>query len=677
MPSNTSFPRLTAVAAVLLFAVHATPSTAQVVTGSTGNSLAFSNVQPALAITYLIATSGIFPNGGTLDGSNEDPYLGEIRMFAGDFAPSGYAEANGSVRPLAQNMTLFTVLGTRFGGNGTTEFRLPDLIARTVISAGEGPGLTAYALGEASGSLSRTLLPANLPPHAHSLSSGSTGSSGSGQPFDNRQPTLALDVQITTAGGPSDVGIVSSFPYSRFPDNNGAVLPVIGNENLSAMVGTAYGLGGFDTFVLPDFRGRLVVGSGQGAGLTSRGIGETGGEEATTLSPAQMPQHSHAIPAIPGGNTGLAGNSQPVPNLQPYLSVRYYICVSGNFPSRGGGAPTRSPFIGEIRAFAVSETSGPNQNVWLPADGRVLPVSSNQALFSIIYNDFGGDAVTTFALPDLRGRVPAGAGFSANPLSPNYLSVFYRVGEKIGSEAQVLSVSNLPAHTHTLPVATIIPSISDMGTTGATLYGNVTSDGGSAISQRGFVLAPTAANPNPRIGGTNVTQWTNAGTTGLFSVNATGLTPGTSYTFAAYASNGAGPSYSASINFLTGLSELDSWRRTWYGSVANEGNGADHADPYGTGIPNLLAFAFLGPNQDPARARVSQLPVWRKSGTNYIYEFSEPDGVGLITYTAEFSTTMAPGSWTNIPDTGFKTDHFFQVSAVGRSNLFLRLRVQR
>ncbi len=160
MPSNTLFPRLTAIAAVLLFAVHATPSTAQVVTGSTGNSLAFSNVQPALAITYLIATSGIFPSGGTLDGSNIEPYLGEIRMFAGNFAPSGYEEADGGFRPIAQNTALFALLGTRFGGNGTTDFRLPDLSARTIMGAGEGPGLTAYALGEASGSLFTTLLPA-------------------------------------------------------------------------------------------------------------------------------------------------------------------------------------------------------------------------------------------------------------------------------------------------------------------------------------------------------------------------------------------------------------------------------------------------------------------------------------------------------------------------------------
>jgi microcystin-dependent protein len=663
MPSNTLFPRLTAVAAVLLFAVQPTTSTAQAVTGSTGNSLAFSNVQPALAITYLIATSGIFPSGGVLYGSNNEPYLGEIRMFAGNFAPSGYEEADGGFRPIAQNTALFALLGTRFGGNGTTDFRLPDLSARTIMGAGEGPGLTAYALGEVSGSHFMELLPANLPPHAHSLSSGSTGSAGSGQPFDNRQPALALDVQITTAGGPYDVGMVSCFPYSRFPDNNGAVLPVSGNENLSAMLGTAYGIGGFDTFVLPDFRGRLVVGAGQGTGLSSRGIGETGGDEATTLGLSQMPQHSHAIPAIPGGNTGLAGNSQPVPNLQPYLSVRYYICVSGNFPF--SGSPTESPFIGEIRAFAVSESSGPDQNVWLPADGRLLAVNSNQSLFSILFNTFGGDATTTFALPDLRGRVPVG------------VSGFALRGDKIGSEAQVLSVSNLPAHTHTLPAVDITPSVSDISATGATIYGKVSSDGGSAISQRGFVLAPTAANPNPRIGGTNVTQWTNAGTTGIFSVNATGLTPGTSYTFAAYASNGAGPTYTSNTAFTT-LTEIENWRNTWYGSTTNAGRGADNADPYGTGVPNLLAFAFLGPAQNPALARASQLPVWEPNGIGFIAsKFTQPAGVGPITYTAEFSTTLAPGSWTNIPNTGAGSTRLFEISTVGRSNLFLRMRVVR
>ena len=74
-------------------------------------------------------------------------------------------------------------------------------------------------------------------------------------------------------------------------------------------------------------------------------------------------------------------------------------------------------------------------------------------------------------------------------------------------------------------------------------------------------------------------------------------------------------------------------------------NAADNADPYKTGVPNLLVFAFFGPNQNPALANASLLPKPVRSGGNFIASFTQPSGVSGITYGAEWSTTLQPGSW--------------------------------
>lgn len=77
-----------------------------------------------------------------------DPYIAEIRMFAGNFAPQGWAFCNGQVLSIAQNTALFSLLGTTYGGDGRTTFALPDLQGRMPIQPGQGPGLPNYDLGE-------------------------------------------------------------------------------------------------------------------------------------------------------------------------------------------------------------------------------------------------------------------------------------------------------------------------------------------------------------------------------------------------------------------------------------------------------------------------------------------------------------------------------------------------
>ncbi|MGY2046547.1 phage tail protein [Methylobacterium sp. JK268] len=98
------------------------------------------------------------------------PYIGQIMLFAGTFAPKGWAFCQGQILPIAQNQALFAILGTTYGGNGTTTFALPDLRGRVPLGTGQAPGSgTNYQPGQTVGSESTTLTVAQIPSHAHSV----------------------------------------------------------------------------------------------------------------------------------------------------------------------------------------------------------------------------------------------------------------------------------------------------------------------------------------------------------------------------------------------------------------------------------------------------------------------------------------------------------------------------
>ncbi|ODN70125.1 tail fiber protein [Methylobrevis pamukkalensis] len=128
-------------------------------TAAGGNGAAFDNEAPGLTLTWLIALEGEFPsrdgNGSTDDST---PYVGEITAFAGDFAPEGWAICDGQVLSIAQNQTLFSVIGALYGGNGTTTFALPDLRGRTAVGTTE-----ALPAGTVIGSSTNTLDMSDLP----------------------------------------------------------------------------------------------------------------------------------------------------------------------------------------------------------------------------------------------------------------------------------------------------------------------------------------------------------------------------------------------------------------------------------------------------------------------------------------------------------------------------------
>src|SRR3954453_5382923 len=96
-----------------------------------------------------------------------DQYVAEIRIFAGNFAPTGWALCNGQIMPISQNTALFSLLGTTYGGNGTSNFALPNLQGLTPIGAGQVPVLMVRDLGEVGGAQNVTLLDNQMPVHSH------------------------------------------------------------------------------------------------------------------------------------------------------------------------------------------------------------------------------------------------------------------------------------------------------------------------------------------------------------------------------------------------------------------------------------------------------------------------------------------------------------------------------
>ena len=162
------------------------------------------------------------------------PYVGEIRLFAGNFAPQGWMFCQGQLLSIAENDVLFTLVGTTYGGDGENSFALPDLRGRVPVHQGQVSGLTPRTLGEVGGTETVTLTASQLPVHTHALhangaaatgtapggallaatgsasydpgaaatamAAGAVGSAGGSQPHDNMAPTLTVNYIISLYG---------------------------------------------------------------------------------------------------------------------------------------------------------------------------------------------------------------------------------------------------------------------------------------------------------------------------------------------------------------------------------------------------------------------------------------------------------------------------------------------
>ena len=180
-----------------------------------------------------------------------EPFIGEVKLLGFNFAPKGYATCQGQILSIAQNTALFSLLGTTYGGNGTTTFALPDLQGRAPIGQGQGPGLPYYSMGEVGGTTTVTILTANMPAHVHTLNSA----------------RVSVKASTNNAGEQS--------PDGTFPATTGTA---------------AYA----DAATNGTFTGGTVV----------------------------------------SGTTDIAGGSQPISILNPYLAMNYSIALQGIFPSR-------------------------------------------------------------------------------------------------------------------------------------------------------------------------------------------------------------------------------------------------------------------------------------------------------------------------------------------------------
>ncbi|OIN55995.1 phage tail protein [Arsenicibacter rosenii] len=146
-----------------------------------------------------------------------DPILGTIVMFGFNFAPVGYLSCNGQQLGIQQNAALYSLLGVTYGGNGTTNFNLPDLRGRLPIGFGQGPGLSNYPLGQKAGSETSTLTVANLPAHTHALNAYAEGPAGNVAGPAGALPanTGGLDPEYRTSGtivqmAPQGVGLTGA-----------------------------------------------------------------------------------------------------------------------------------------------------------------------------------------------------------------------------------------------------------------------------------------------------------------------------------------------------------------------------------------------------------------------------------------------------------------------------------
>ena len=116
-----------------------------------------------------------------------NPFVAEIRIFPFNFAPTGWAFCNGQILPLSQNTALFSLLGTTYGGDGKSNFALPNLQGSAPMHPGQGPGLSLHDLGETGGSATVSLLESEIPSHSHTLQASPRTAD-----LDNPSPTNAL-----------------------------------------------------------------------------------------------------------------------------------------------------------------------------------------------------------------------------------------------------------------------------------------------------------------------------------------------------------------------------------------------------------------------------------------------------------------------------------------------------
>jgi microcystin-dependent protein len=163
-----------------------------------------------------------------------EPILGEIRLFAGNFAPVGWALCNGQVLPIQQYTALYSVLGANYGGDGRTTFALPDLRARVPIGVGDGAGLTPRNIGEAGGESAVGLIATEMPMHTHLANCSSQTSAN--QPEGGYWGSTGRAANAYAATPAANLSLLAAQPAGGSqPHNN--MQPYLGMTFIIAMEG--------------------------------------------------------------------------------------------------------------------------------------------------------------------------------------------------------------------------------------------------------------------------------------------------------------------------------------------------------------------------------------------------------------------------------------------------------
>jgi microcystin-dependent protein len=135
------------------------------------------------------------------EASSQTPFVGQVRIFAGNFAPVGWAFCDGQLLAISQYETLFNLIGTTYGGDGVTTFALPDLRGRVALGTGTGPGLSSYSIGQQGGEETVTLTTSTIPSHNHVIEA--TQSPGTSASPAGAVPAVAPDgLPAMVAPGP-------------------------------------------------------------------------------------------------------------------------------------------------------------------------------------------------------------------------------------------------------------------------------------------------------------------------------------------------------------------------------------------------------------------------------------------------------------------------------------------
>ena len=230
-----------------------------------------------------------------------------------------------------------------------------------------------------------------------------------------------------------------------FAKCDGRLMQISKNTALFSILGTMYGGDGIKTFGLPDLRVRAPIHKepqypqGSKGGTTEIALRQG---TPTVAKFKQIGLFETSKTTGKGKPKVITDHPGAHSNMQPYLTLASVICIKGKCPSQDDGLPENdSDFLGDIRMFSF----GHAPDGWATCDGQTLSIEANMALYGLLGTRFGGDGETTFALPDLRGRVPIGPGILEG------LSV--DVGDDGGSEDIVLRTREIPVPDDTTALA--------------------------------------------------------------------------------------------------------------------------------------------------------------------------------------------------------------------------------